>query len=276
MDLIQIQGDRILEWLEAQSQSSVAVVSVLLIAAITIADYRIETPATIAYFYTVPVFAISGRLGARSGVSVALLTVGVWLGCDLLTREYSTLLIPIYNSVARFFIMTLIILPFAALKESHAREQQLARQDPLTNLLNRRAFEEVLQAEIDRVVRYPQPIGLLYADVDRFKAVNDKHGHLVGDKLLIAIAAAIRQSIRNADRAARLGGDEFAVLLVNVKRDEAEKVRGRVNANILRQIRKMNLDAGISIGLVVFESPPLTVEAALKSADKEMYAIKWR
>jgi PAS domain S-box-containing protein len=93
--------------------------------------------------------------------------------------------------------------------------QDLADSDPLTNLWNRRRFEEELERQIGRRRRYGDETALLMVDLNRFKPVNDTFGHAVGDELLKAVASALRKRIRATDSIARLGGDEFVVMLTN-------------------------------------------------------------
>ena len=100
-----------------------------------------------------------------------------------------------------------------ALRESEERYRSLSQTDPLTGLFNSRHMRELLPVEIDRATRYGRPLALLALDCDNFKAVNDNHGHLGGDRVLQALANAIHQCLRRSDSAFRYGGEEFVVLL---------------------------------------------------------------
>ena len=108
-----------------------------------------------------------------------------------------------------------------------------AHHDPLTDLLNRRGFQEVFDVELERARRADQPLSLIVGDLDRFKRVNDVHGHAAGDAVLRRVADAIRTAKRGFDRAARVGGEEFAILAPDS--DEhgaymlAERIRAAVN-----------------------------------------------
>ena len=106
-------------------------------------------------------------------------------------------------------------------KRMEASVQRLADHDPLTDLWNRRRFEEELRRQVARCQRYGEKAALLVMDLDGFKAVNDSFGHKVGDDLLKLVAAALQRRVRGTDAVARLGGDEFAVLLGNVSPDQA-------------------------------------------------------
>jgi diguanylate cyclase (GGDEF)-like protein len=104
----------------------------------------------------------------------------------------------------------------------------LADHDPLTRLLNRRAFVTRLEGEVARARRYSRSFGLVFADLDDFKQLNDRHGHAVGDEALVAFATVLAESLRKPDDAFRIGGDEFAVILAEATEEDAKRVVDRV------------------------------------------------
>ena len=110
------------------------------------------------------------------------------------------------------------------------RLRQLASTDPLTGLLNRRRFEALVEREVHRAHRYRRPLVMLSFDLDRFKLVNDRHGHGCGDRVLVAFARCLVAGLRGEDVCARVGGEEFAALL-----PETSIVRGLEVAERLRQ-----------------------------------------
>ena len=106
----------------------------------------------------------------------------------------------------------------------------LADHDPLTRLLNRRAFMNRLDGEVARATRYGRSFGLVIADLDEFKQLNDRYGHAAGDDALVAFANALAESLRKPDDAFRIGGDEFAVLVAEATEEDARQVVARVEA----------------------------------------------
>ena len=106
----------------------------------------------------------------------------------------------------------------------------LADHDPLTRLLNRRAFVTRLEGEVARAVRYDRSFGLVVADLDDFKQLNDRFGHASGDEALVAFANVLAESLRKPDEAFRIGGDEFAVLLAEATEENSREVVARVEA----------------------------------------------
>src|SRR5262249_53743762 len=106
----------------------------------------------------------------------------------------------------------------------------LADHDPLTRLLNRRAFVDRLEGEVARAVRYRRSFGLVIADLDNFKQLNDRYGHASGDEALVAFANVLTESLRKPDDAFRIGGDEFAVLVAEATEEDTRQVVARVEA----------------------------------------------
>ena len=120
----------------------------------------------------------------------------------------------------------------------HRLVERQASTDGLTDLANRRHFEEALAAEISRAERFGGTIALVLADLDDFKQVNDQYGHQTGDDVLRAFADILRETVRDIDMAARYGGEEFAVLLPQTDLDGAERLAERVRETMSR--RRLN------------------------------------
>ncbi len=153
--------------------------------------------------------------------------------------------------------------------------QHMADHDPLTGLLNRRAFQRELEGQVARTKRYGGEGALLMLDLDQFKAINDTLGHSAGDELVVETAARLRERLRESDILARLGGDEFAILLPQVTLDAAEHVAD----SLLATLRKTRVGGGSrhvtgSIGLVMLGGPAATAEELLVNADLAMYDAK--
>ena len=155
----------------------------------------------------------------------------------------------------------------------------LSLRDGLTGLYNRRYFDDQLESEIRRAKRALAPMCVMIGDIDHFKAVNDKFGHALGDRVLIAASEAFASSLRGTDSVARYGGEEFAALLPGTSSTGAvmvaERVRSAVQALRLAD-RDRTVTATISIGLAAFA--PGDDESALellKRADGQLYRAKW-
>ena len=151
-----------------------------------------------------------------------------------------------------------------------------AVRDPLTGLANRSLLEERLRAVLARDARTGDSTAVLFLDLDGFKAVNDRHGHLVGDAVLRAVATRLVAAVRPADTVARLGGDEFVVLVEGATVDGvaalADRLRAAVAAPVL--LGALDLKVGVSIGVALSEGGAMEPSALLGRADRLMYAEK--
>jgi diguanylate cyclase (GGDEF)-like protein/PAS domain S-box-containing protein len=152
--------------------------------------------------------------------------------------------------------------------------QQQANQDVLTGLPNRR----LALLWLESALRARPHVGILFLDVDRFKSINDEHGHLAGDVALLEFAERIKRAVRGGDLVARLGGDEFVVLLDDVA--ELNQVL-RVAENVQAQMRDpvrirtgLVIEMGTSIGVAFLPTAGLTPERALEIADQALYQAK--
>lgn len=164
------------------------------------------------------------------------------------------------------------------LAASFAALRQLATYDDLTGLLNRREFDRVLHDEQERARRFGQSVSLVMLDVDRFKSVNDTHGHQIGDEILKEVSRRIRGQVRDVDRVARFGGEEFAVVLLQTDRAGAAEFAARINAAVKREPVKtssgIELPITISAGVASLPADALTASALVAAADKSLYAAK--
>jgi diguanylate cyclase (GGDEF)-like protein len=158
---------------------------------------------------------------------------------------------------------------------SHRQAEEAASTDALTGLPNRRYFDEFCGL-VARRRRADDAVGVLMIDVDRFKALNDRHGHAAGDEVLRAIASAIAGAVREDDVPARFGGEEFAVLLRNpglgVALDIAERVRAAVAGLDLR--RQGIVGVTVSVGVAVADHPDQPIAELLDAADRALYRAK--
>ncbi len=162
-----------------------------------------------------------------------------------------------------------------ALAAALVRERDSARRDRLTRLWNARFFHEALEAEIARCRRYGRPFGLLLLDLDEFKAVNDRAGHLAGDQVLQAVGRVLARHCRATDIPARLHGDEFAVLLPEATVEMVERYAAKLAGLVREAVALPGLPrVSASIGGVAFERAPVSARAAVAAADAAMYAAK--
>jgi diguanylate cyclase (GGDEF)-like protein len=162
------------------------------------------------------------------------------------------------------------------LKEQSDAFERLSKEDALTGLANRRQFDEVLAQEFARARRHRQPLTVVMADIDSFKAVNDRFSHKAGDEVLVVVARLIRESCRGTDLAARYGGEEFGMLLPQTTAEGAEVVCERIRALVasadLSAIAP-GLRVTISIGISDWPEAPHP-DKLIVAADEQLYAAK--
>ena len=157
---------------------------------------------------------------------------------------------------------------------------QIKRQtfmDDLTGLYNARYLKFALTNAILRCKDPKQSFSVLFLDVDHFKSVNDKYGHLVGSEFLIAIGKTIKNSVRNIDPVFRYGGDEFVVILLDTPLDGAAEIAERLRRQIERRlfvIQKQRLQTTVSIGIAAYPEHASEKETLLRMADEAMYSAK--
>lgn len=154
------------------------------------------------------------------------------------------------------------------------REREYSRRDVLTGLANRRELMERMSAEQGRSKRSGKPYSLLFIDIDNFKAVNDLHGHKVGDEVLITLTDILKTSSRKVDVAARLGGDEFVVLLPETDDPSCNIVIERIETSAKQVFEKQSWPISISIGKTTHIGTTEDVDWVIEMADKNMYEAK--
>ena len=151
-----------------------------------------------------------------------------------------------------------------SLREREEAARRQARVDALTGLGNRRALEEMLDAEVARAERTGHPLSLVTADVDDFKHFNDAHGHREGDRILREVAAALRRAVRRPDACFRWGGDEFAIVLPETRAAGAIRVCRRLEAAVPVPIKWGVAEAG----------PEMDADELLSASDQALIAAK--
>lgn len=162
---------------------------------------------------------------------------------------------------------------------------RMAHYDQLTNIANRALFFELLNQQLLQSKRHHFAVALLFVDLDKFKPVNDNHGHAIGDQLLIQVAERLQQQVRASDAVGRIGGDEFVVMLTSLPTDKggltlaadiAEKIRARLAEPFVLENAPQPITASISasIGIALCPHHAQTAQELSKLADNAMYLAK--
>ncbi len=193
----------------------------------------------------------------------------------------------ISNIRTLFFIICLLIVLLViagcvlfaeAIFDPIKKLQAMAIHDPLTGVLNRRGLQDVLLKTFDMVRRLGLSIQVLLLDLDNFKQINDRHGHGIGDAIIVAVADKIRQTVRQTDYVARVGGDEFMVLLLDSKQGDAVKVADKIRMAVARASVGASfgkvVKATCSIGIVPMGEAPVSIDGLLQQLHVSLHLSK--
>lgn len=219
----------------------------------------IHTPHFVMLNIDVAVKGWNQRILKKTIIPIAstLLFLGVLLGFIYQNRKREKLLAHILHSTSAL--------------------SDLANNDALTGLPNRRLLEDRMLETLEVADQLKQSVGVLFLDLDYFKEVNDTHGHFIGDQLLKAVAERLRQLQRTEDTIARIGGDEFVILLPKLKDEQqAEAIAEKIVSELARpfSIEYRTLQLGVSIGIAVYPKHNDTPHQLVKYADDAMYVAK--
>lgn len=213
----------------------------------------------------------NGKLEAKSPASIAA-NISASITSDDIPEEAREAILALIEEIAS------LRTEIKTNNERIAELEDLADSDPLTPVVNRRAFVREIDRARAYVERYGGSASLIYLDINGLKAINDGHGHAVGDQVLLAVAKLLVDNVRSSDMVGRLGGDEFGILMARADlKDAGEKAK-----SLSAQIEALGLlagDAALSVS-AAFGIAEITAksdaETALTNADAAMYADKAR
>lgn len=252
---------------------------ILLLAAtvlgIGLADYFTGPYVFISIFYVAPLLAVTWRYGRRPAFALTLLIEGY----RVLLYGYCwpsqiSLPVSLWNLSTELAFFALMIHLAARLQDTLATLQQLALVDPLTGASNRRAFYEQTDRAMEQARTSGLPITIAFLDVDDFKRVNDRYGHIVGDRVLRELVAAAQGMLRAGDLLARLGGDEFALVLPETDTAEVAQVALTLQRRLGHAMADLALPVTVSIGFLTNKVVPASVDQLLSRVDAVMFAAK--
>jgi diguanylate cyclase (GGDEF)-like protein len=231
-----------------------------------------------------------GRLVKRLGVgaSTALLTLVATLSAVAITQVFISLagqgnrwLATLISSACGLTITPVLgYLMLTLVKHIEADRDSMRRfatQDALTGLFNRRHFMEMVEREWSRARRYQTMGAMLLLDLDHFKQVNDRFGHLCGDAVLVAVAEVMQETLRHPDVSGRFGGEEFIAFLPQTDElggvDVAERLRQRIEATPI-QCEGQSVAVTVSVGVAAMRPEHLRLDHLIRDADAAMYEAK--
>ncbi|MCU0821996.1 MAG: GGDEF domain-containing protein [Spirochaetes bacterium] len=247
----------------------------MLTAGVSYVQYLTGPELALTLFYLFPILLAIWKGGIWGGIFISFAASVMWFAADyMLIKMFSGKMVLYFNFTFRltgFLIITYIV---SELKNALLKHKDLASTDPLTSILNKRAFYELSEIELYKAGRYNNSISILCIDIDNFKYVNDNMGHSTGDKLLKSVSDVIKSNIRKIDLVGRLGGDEFAILIGRSGAEAAYFVANKLRNLLLEEMRKKGWPVTFSMGLATFQTPPETLEELVEKGDIIMYTAK--
>ncbi|MFA5500304.1 MAG: GGDEF domain-containing protein [Candidatus Omnitrophota bacterium] len=263
------------DYIRNQPRIVVIILGIVLIAIAAIADYVTGSDLSFLLFYLIPVYFFVWFTTRKIGVVVSIVCTTIWAAENIINRAY------IYHSpvsylnisieIVFFFIVAYLI---CLLKEAMGINEELARKDTLTGVMNRSAFYDIADRERLRLERYSRPFTVTYIDIDNFKIINYRFGHHAGDRLLRCVAETIKGSLRKIDIVSRFGGDEFTILLPETGAEAAQVVLSRLRNVLLNIMEKNEWSVTFTFGTVTFLKAPVSVEEMMKKVGSVMYSGK--
>jgi diguanylate cyclase (GGDEF)-like protein len=251
------------------------VIGLALVAGVVALDATMGRDVPMVEFYLVPV-AVVGWL-ARSlwyGFAVAVAAAACDIAVSLSVTDHPSTSLVVAAGAARLLLYLIILGLLKVARRVVEERDDEALTDAQTGLANARGLTILVRMELERCRRYHHELSLLYMDVDEFKGVNDRLGHVEGDRLLLVVAHVSRTSVRTVDTVARLGGDEFVVFMPETGPAEARVLAERVRGEIGRISTLDGEPVTCSIGLISLHEAPDCVSDLLHAGDRVMYKAK--
>ena len=259
------------------SRSSVTVISIslTLLALLGWIDY-LTGDYSLIVFYLIPVSLVAWFVNRPSGMFFCLLALATRFTVNEAHTSFAlkSASLHYWNEGIELLFLLIMSLLFSALRKNLDSEKTLANVDPLTGVLNRRAFFDIAEYELNRSRRYEHATTIAYIDLDNFKGINDRLGHAVGDSLLTKVTETIASNIRSTDILSRFGGDEFVILLPETPAEAAATFLGKIHSQLDRAMSARKWPVSFSIGAVTYPKAPPGVEEVIKKADMLMYEVK--
>jgi diguanylate cyclase (GGDEF)-like protein len=226
-------------------------------------------------FYLVPIALVTWYATRRLGLLVAAASAAAWFGAEIAGgNRHANQGFYLWDTLIQLGFFVVVTALLSKLREAFTANQELARSDYVTGATSARYFYELARAEIERCKRTGKPFSLAYMDLDDFKEVNDRFGHVAGDKVLRELTSTIKAGIRSMDTFARLGGDEFGLLLPETGAVGARAVISRVQQLLAAMRSDEKWRATVSVGVMTYTKAPDSVEEMIQMADNAMYSVK--
>lgn len=223
----------------------------------------------LSYLYFLPIWFVARQGGRFPGILVSVATATYWN----ITEQTKY---PFLTWVANIAVLTVVTMVFEGFERRIRQVNRQASTDGLTGLLNRGAFIQQAKSALAEADKLRSSCALVLIDCNRFKEVNDIHGHAAGDQALKALSRALRDSSQGDDIIGRLGGDEFVVLLAETDSVGANLFLNRLHGTLKRNSATLPFELTVSAGVAYFGYDARSLDMLMQVADEKMYANKQR
>lgn len=234
------------------------------------------------FFINIPSFYL--LLGRLAGILITIFS----MGCVLVVNQYlaqpysenaiATAMVGfIYISAFFYAYSSRSVSFYQRMLDYNEQLKYLAHHDPLTGVMNARAYYECCNKLIEIANREHTSFAVLFVDLDHFKKINDQHGHDAGDRVLKAVSACLKSQARNSDLIGRVGGEEFSIFLPNTELSGAHHVAEKLRTEIeilMPQIESGPIRTTASIGVAINRTQQITIASIQRQADQAMYHAK--
>jgi diguanylate cyclase (GGDEF)-like protein len=240
-------------------------------ALVGIFDHFAPDEVIASFLYLLPISFVAWFAGRTPGVLIAVSCAAIWAYDNL---KSSSLLISAWNAFSVVGIFLVVSLLVAKIRQMLEMERELSTRDPLTGVLNMRAFSEVVEYEILRHKRQSETFSFAFLDLDNFKQVNDRYGHTKGDELLRSVVDCLVDNLRKTDIVARAGGDEFIIFFPMTDQGAVQVVMEKVRERLSVLSLKIDCPTSVSTGVLTCAHGLCNLDEIIFAADKLMYEVK--
>lgn len=247
------------------------VMTVLLLSTIATVDMVIGHPVSFRLFYVLPIW-IAARLAGIGPGFIAMFLVGIFLSFTDSQFEDPTGSAIIVNFAVRWIGLATFLLIVVHIESALKVALQQATHDPLTGLPNRGMIERFAERHIESAPTSRMHVAVI--DCDRFKQINDTHGHAFGDHALRVVAKKLEAAVRDMGVVGRIGGDEFVVFFRDTERFQAEMALVRADATFRKIMSSLSWDSGLSFGIATLGVDGECFQKLCRVADERMYVRK--
>jgi diguanylate cyclase (GGDEF)-like protein len=251
------------------------VLGLAIIAGLTAFKLTAGHSVTLIDFLFIPVVGVGWFARARwCGYFTATVAATSSAAVAMLAETQASFGAAALSAIARLTLYLVVLQLLGMMRQERAAHQHAAATDSLTGVSNASAFAALAGAEIERSQRYVHELSLAFLDVDDFKQINDRLGHIEGDHVLRQISHMLLAVVRSVDSVGRVGGDEFTVLMPETNAASAKVVVERLRAQLGRVKTADGMPISCSIGLVTFARPPASIKELMAAGDELMYRAK--